>query len=51
MTPYSLSADALGSSVHWLGQNAGRMGIARGDNGDGVATITFQTLEPPACRP
>ena len=51
MTPYSLSADALGSSVHWLGENSGRMGIARGDNRDGVSTITFETLEPPICRP
>jgi len=51
MTPYSLSADALGSSVHWLGENSGRMGIARGDNRDGVSTINFQTLEPPICRP
>ncbi len=50
LTPFTLSASALGSSVHFLGDNAGRMGIARGDNRDGVCAITFQTLEPAACR-
>ncbi|MBI4515899.1 MAG: hypothetical protein HY699_08805, partial [Deltaproteobacteria bacterium] len=49
LTPYSLSADALGSSVHDLGTAAGHTGIARGDQRDGVCTITFQILAPPVC--
>ncbi len=50
MTPYTLSADALGSDINYSGPVAGRLGIAKGDMRDGVSTITFQTLDPPVCR-
>lgn len=50
LTPYTLSVDALGSSVHWADGQQGRMGIARGDLRDGLNTITFQSLDPPICR-
>jgi hypothetical protein len=51
LTPYPLSLDALGSSVHGAEGQVGRMGLARGDLRDGVNTITFQLLDPPMCRP
>jgi len=50
LTPFTMTADALGSSVHTVGANVGRMGIARGDNSANTATVTFHTLEPPMCR-
>jgi hypothetical protein len=50
MTPFTLSANALGSSVQNGGPYAGRMGIARGDNRNGVTTVTFFTLDPPVCQ-
>jgi hypothetical protein len=50
MTPFALSADALGSSVHWHAEEAGRVGIARGDVRDGVTKVSFQVLEPPVCQ-
>jgi len=50
MTPFTMTADALGSSVQPVGSNAGRMGIARGDNSNNTASVTFQLLEPAVCR-
>lgn len=50
MTPFTLSANALGSSVQKNGPHAGRIGIARGDNRNGVSTVTFFTLDPPVCQ-
>jgi hypothetical protein len=50
LTPFTLSADALGSSVHPGGPDPGRIGIARGDNRSGVTSVTFLTLDPPRCE-
>ena len=50
LTPFTLSADALGSSVLRSGPYAGRIGIARGDNRNGGSTVTFFTLDPPVCE-
>jgi hypothetical protein len=32
------------------GPYAGRIGIARGDTRNGVSSVTFFTLDPPACE-
>jgi hypothetical protein len=50
LEPFTLSANALGSSVQPDGPYAGRLGIARGDNRNGVSTVTFFTLDPPVCE-
>jgi hypothetical protein len=50
MSPFTLSADALGSSIHTQGPYPNRVGVARGDLRNGVATVTFHTLDPPVCR-
>lgn len=50
LEPFTLSANALGSSVQPSGPHAGRIGIARGDNRNGVSTVTFFTLDPPVCE-
>jgi len=50
LIPFTLSADALGSSLQRGGPQPGRIGIARGDSRDGVSTVTFFTLDPPRCE-
>jgi hypothetical protein len=49
--PFSLSADALGSSPHSVAGHVGELGIARGSNLSQGTEVTFQTLPPPACAP
>lgn len=48
ITPFTLNADALGSSVH---PQTGTLGIARGYARDGASEITFQILAAPTCAP
>jgi hypothetical protein len=50
LEPFTLSANALGSSVQPNGPYAGRIGIARGDTRNGVSSVTFFTLDPPVCE-
>ena len=49
--PFPLTADALGSSPHYVDGHVGELGIARGSNLSQGSQITFQTLPPPACAP
>jgi hypothetical protein len=49
LTPFELTADALGSSVHFAAGHERTLGIARGDNGVADTTVTFYTLAPPVC--
>ncbi len=49
--PFPLTADALGSSPHYVAGHVGELGIARGSNLQQGSEITFQTLPPPACAP
>jgi hypothetical protein len=49
MAPFDLSADALGSSVHFLSEHDRRVGVARGSAGEGGTTVTFHVLDPPVC--
>lgn len=52
LTPFTLTADALGSSAHFAAGAVGSIGIARGDALSGGGTqVTFQRLDPPACAP
>jgi hypothetical protein len=52
LEPFTLSADALGSSPHVVPGHVGTLGIARGSNLGAQGTeVTFHTLPPPACAP
>ncbi len=51
LEPFTLSADALGSSPHFAAGHVGTLGIARGSNLGPSTELTFQTLPPPACAP
>ena len=49
--PFTLSADALGSSPHFVAGHVGELGIARGSAVAGGTEVTFQTMPAPACAP
>jgi hypothetical protein len=52
LEPFTLLADALGSSPHTAAGHVGELGIVRGSNlPQGGTEITFQTLPAPACAP
>jgi hypothetical protein len=51
LEPFTLSADALGSSPHFAAGHVGELGIVRGSNLAQGTEVTFQTLPPPACAP
>ena len=50
LEPFSLSADALGSSPHFAAGHQGVLGIARGSNEANGSTVQFYTLPPPGCQ-
>ena len=50
LEPFALTADALGSSPHFVAGRVGTLGIARGsNNGAQGSEVSFYTLPPPAC--
>ena len=49
--PFTLTADALGSSPQVADGHVGELGIALGANLAQGTQVTFQTLPPPACAP
>jgi len=49
IAPFSMTADALGSSPHVLPGFERTIGVARGDNGVAGTTVTFYFLDPPSC--
>jgi hypothetical protein len=51
LEPFTLTADALGSSPHFAAGHVGTLGIARGSNLGQSTDVTFYTLPPPACAP
>ena len=51
LEPFTLSANALGSSPHFVAGHVGVLGIARGSSVAGGTEVTFQTLPAPACAP
>ena len=51
LTPFQLTWDALGSSVHSAPSHAGAIGIAHGDRSGGQSRILFYVLDPPTCAP
>jgi hypothetical protein len=48
--PFLLTADALGSSVHFDPAFADRIGVARGSSTEQGTTVVFQVLDPPSCQ-
>jgi len=50
MQPFLLSADALGSSVHFLPEFRRRVGVAHGSADEQGTTVAFYTLDPPVCQ-
>jgi len=51
LEPFTLSADALGSSPHTAAGHVGELGIVRGSNLTQGTEVTFQTLPAPVCAP
>jgi hypothetical protein len=51
LEPFTLTADALGSSPHTAAGQLGTLGIARGSNLPQGTEVTFYTLPAPACTP
>jgi hypothetical protein len=50
LEPFSLTADALGSSRHTAAGVDGVLGIARGSNVANGTTVEFYKLAPPSCQ-
>ncbi|MGH7785354.1 MAG: hypothetical protein ACRERC_00715 [Candidatus Binatia bacterium] len=48
--PFTLTADALGSSPHTAPGHVGTLGIARGSNLANGTEVTFHTMPPPTCQ-
>jgi len=51
LEPFTLTADALGSSPHVAAGHVGTLGIARGSNLQSGSEVHFYTLPAPACAP
>jgi hypothetical protein len=49
--PFTLTADALGSSPQLADGHVGELGIALGEQVAQGTQVTFQTLPPPVCAP
>lgn len=50
MTPFTLTADALGSSPHTLPGMERTVGVVRGDNGVAESQVTFYFVDAPTCQ-
>lgn len=51
LTPFPATADALGSSPHFLPDADGQLGVARAATDSGNTSVTFQLLDAPRCTP